>query len=187
MSSKTIKNDTLLLTIYMDNKGWNLQAYRHSFTFRNDTLSLNLNDTNRIIRTTVYNKSNHKTEIYITRKMTFYTLNGGSDIQRIQYTLTGFEKVPKAFKFNDSDLCDCPTKPVRFEIWKNDTINMINANGYKQGNWLEFYDTGEIQSKREYKNGQFVVGYNYDKKGKATYKLEKNAELELATPIEQIK
>ena len=114
-------------------------------------------------------------------------VNGGPDIQRIHYTFVGFDKVPKTIRFLDSTLCDCPTKPIKFEICDNDTINMINANGYKHGNWVEFYDTGEMQTKREYKNGQLVLGYFYDKQGKATYKLEKNSELEMATPIEQTK
>jgi antitoxin component YwqK of YwqJK toxin-antitoxin module len=64
---------------------------------------------------------------------------------------------------------------------------MINANGYKHGTWIEFYDTGEIETKREYKNGQLIVGYCYDKQGKANFKLEKNSEMEIAEPIEKIK
>jgi hypothetical protein len=125
-------------------------------------------------------------ETVLTRKVQApKLLFGGPDIQRIQCAFIGFERVPKAFKFDDSNICDCPTKPIKFEICDNDTINMINENGHKHGNWIEFYDTGEIRKRKKYNNGQLVEGYLYNKQGEATYKLKEEAiETE---PIERIK
>ena len=187
ISSKHLQNDTLNLTIYIDNNGRNLDAYHNSFTFKNDTLNLILNDTNKVVKTRVFNKSKNKMETFLTikvqaRRMLF----GGPDIQRIQYTFIGFAKIPKFFKFDYSNLCDCPTKPIKFEICDNDTINMINENGKKHGNWIEFYDTGEVMKRKKYSNGQLVEGYLFDKQGKATHTLKEEA-MEIGTPVEQTK
>ncbi|MDO9154842.1 MAG: hypothetical protein Q7U47_14240 [Paludibacter sp.] len=187
ISSKQIQNDTLHLTIFIDNNGRDLDAYRNSFTFRNDTLNLNLNDTNKVVKTKVFNKSKNKMEAFLTRTVPAQMLiYGGTDIQRIQYTFIGFDKVPRSIRFCNTSLCDCPTKPIKFEICDNDTINMINENGYKHGNWIEFYDTGEIMKKKKYSNGMLVEGYLYDKHGKATHTLKKEA-METGTPLEQTK
>jgi len=45
-------------------------------------------------------------------------------------------------------------------------LNRINANGYKQGWWISFYDTGEIHERKLYLNGAFQGGKTYDKSGK---------------------
>lgn len=187
ISTKYLKNDTLHLTIHIVNINRNLNAFRNSISFNNDTLNINLNDTNKVVVTKVFNKSKNKMEAIEFQTYSLQTFNGEPDFQRIEYILTGFEDIPKAFKFDYSYLCDCPTKPIKFEICDNDTINMINENGHKHGTWVEFYNTGEIETKREYKNGQLIVGYCYDKQGKATFKLEKNSEMEIAEPIEKIK
>jgi len=123
-------------------------------------------------------------ETILTRTVSVQSLFGVPDFQRIEYVLTGFKKVPKAFKFDYSNLCDCPTKPIKFEICDNDTINMINENGHKHGKWIEFYGTGEIMKRKEYSNGQLVEGYLYDKHGKATHTLKEEA-MEFAAPIEE--
>jgi len=180
ISAKYIKNDTLHLTFFINNV-WDLDAYRHSFSFKNDTLSLNLNDTNRIKIIKVYNKSKHKME---TREFRQATLYNGKSIERMQWTLIGFTKMPKGFQFNGTQLLDCPTKPIKFDIYKNDTINMLNANGYKQGDWIEFYDTGEILKKKKYNNGQFIEGYYYIKQGKATHRIQEG-KLEESILIEE--
>src|ERR1035437_1734439 len=57
VSAKYLKNDTLHLTAFINNNGRDLYAYRHSFSYKNDTLSLNLIDTNRVVKTRVYDKS----------------------------------------------------------------------------------------------------------------------------------
>jgi hypothetical protein len=123
-------------------------------------------------------------ETYLTRKVSMETFSGGPDIQRIQYSFIGFDKVPKTIKFFDSSLCDYPTKPIKFEICDNDTVNVINANGYKHGDWIEFYDTGEIMKRKKYSNGRLLEGYLYDKHGKATHTLTEEA-MEIGTPIEE--
>jgi hypothetical protein len=125
-------------------------------------------------------------ETFLTRTFSVQSLFGGPDFQRIEYVLTGFKKVPKAFKFDYSNLCDCPTKSIKFEICDNDTINMTNANGYKHGTWVEFYDTGEIRKRKRYCNGELLEGYLYDKNGKATHTLKEEA-MGIGMPIEEKK
>jgi antitoxin component YwqK of YwqJK toxin-antitoxin module len=60
---------------------------------------------------------------------------------------------------------------------------MLNANGLKEGVWIEFYSTGEIMKRKKYKNGNPLGGYWYDKTGKATHRIQETA-MEVAVPIE---
>ena len=68
-------------------------------------------------------------------------------------------------------------------IYKGDKINVINKNGYKEGRWIEFYDTGEILKIKNYQNGRFINGHLYDKTGKTTHIIDEGYE-ETAIPIE---
>jgi hypothetical protein len=102
------------------------------------------------------------------------------------FALIGFKKIPKVIQFEYSTLCDCPTMPIKFEIYDNDTMNMINAYGHKHGVWIEFYETCEIIKKKKYINGQFIDGYFNNLKGEKTDKLIEG-EIEIAIPIELTK
>lgn len=73
--------------------------------------------------------------------------------------------MPKSFQLNGSNVCDCPTQPIKFELYKNDTINLMDANGKKHGVWLRFFDSGSIQEKKYYDHGNFVDGKTYDSNG----------------------
>ena len=42
------------------------------------------------------------------------------------YKLVGFKEVPSIIQFWNDTLCKCPTEPIKFEIYKNDTINVLN-------------------------------------------------------------
>lgn len=186
VSAKYLKNYTLHLTAYINNNGRDLNVYRHSFSYKTDTLSLNLIDTNRVVKIRRYNKSKKRMVTSISQSYSMHDLYG-PDFQQFKFTLTGFTKIPKAIQFDYATLCDCPTKSIKFEICDNDTINMINVNGYKQGTWIEFYDTGEIKTKREYKNDEMIGGYSYDKQAKAPHKLQQMGEMEVEEIIIETK
>jgi antitoxin component YwqK of YwqJK toxin-antitoxin module len=72
-----------------------------------------------------------------------------------------------------------------FDIYQGDTINMINKNGRKDGTWIDFYNTGEIQKRKKYKNGIFQEGYMFDKNGKVTHVIFEEG-TEISTPINLI-
>lgn len=166
ISDRYLKNDTLHVTIYTDNQDKDLNAYRDSFTIQHDTLSLNLKDTARTVYSYAYNKQKHKMDTFIVMKVMNVTrMDGSYDTRRNEYTLTGFNHIPKVIQHDHTTLCDCPTRPISFDLYKNDTINMINANGRKQGVWIRFFDTGEPQEKKYFENGEFKRGQLLDRKG----------------------
>ena len=166
LGNRYLKDDSLHVTIYTDNQFRDLNAYRDSFTIDHDTLSLNLNDTNAIRYTYVFNKEKNKIDTLTWVVMTIWNrMDDGYDTRRNEYILTGFTSIPKAFQFNHANVCNCPTLPLKFDILNKDTINMINANGLKQGVWIIFFDTGEIEEKKYFDKGLFTGGQMFDKKG----------------------
>lgn len=184
VSSKYLENDTIHLTIFISNNGRDLDSYLYSFSYLKDTLNLNLENT-KVIKTKVFNKSKRRMETLLTYQMSIKDLLEHDD-QRFVFALTGFRKIPKVIQFEHATLYDCPVKPIQFEICDNDTINMINANGHKQGIWVDFYDTGEIMKKKKYIDGKFIDGYYYNLKGEITHKIQEGG-IEIAIPIEQTK
>jgi hypothetical protein len=89
----------------------------------------------------------------------------GYDTRRNEYTFTGFQRIAAVIRFENAIVCDCPTRPIGFEIFNNDTINVINANGLKQGVWISFFDTCEKEMEMYYDKGVFTGGKLFDKKG----------------------
>ena len=144
-SAKSMSHDTLKVSIYTVNQNYDLTVFRDSFTMDHDTISLN--QLNTSIKTTyVFNTEKNKTDNVETVQMTMLNrMDDSYDTRRNEYILTGFNKIPAAIQFNHTKVCDCPTRPIQFEIFNNDTINMINANGRKHGTWISFYDSGEIK------------------------------------------
>ena len=168
VSRKYIKNDTLLLTIYFNNDCQDLSNFLNSFNFHNDTLNMKLEDPAIVEQKPERNANgNWVYTVDIHRS----TCIGGHDIQKIEYKLTGFKKPPKIVELNQDHLCDCPTKPIKFALYKNDTINVVNANGQMDGLWLEFHENGTISAQRYYNNGLFVKGTTFDKNGKNLHRV----------------
>jgi hypothetical protein len=184
VSSKYLIKDTLHLTIFISNNGRDLDSYLYSFSYLKDTLNLYLENAN-VIKIKVFNKLKRRMETHITSRMSIKQLLERDD-QRFVFALTGFRELPKVIQFEHATLCDCPVKPIQFEICDNDTINMINANGHKHGIWVDFYDTGEIMKKKKYIDGKFIDGYYYNLKGEKTHKIQER-EIEIAIPIELTK
>ena len=155
----------LKVTIYTENHDQDLNTFHDTFTVDHDTLSLN--QINTAIKTTyVFNKDKNKTDTLETVQMTMMNrMDDSYDTRRNEYTLTGFDKMPAAIQFDRTKVCDCPTLPVQFEIFNNDTINMINANGHKQGVWISFYETGEIKEKKFFDKGRFTEGQMFEING----------------------
>jgi len=166
ISTAIIKNDTLYLTIFINNNGRDLEAYRDSFIYKNDTLSLILVDTNKIETTFRFNSfKNIIDTFYIAKMQIMRQLVGGLDFQRLQYNFIGFNYLPKVFQFDNENLCYCPAKMIHYEIYKGDTVNIIDKNGHRQNKWLTFYETGEIMKQKNYKDNSFVSGQYLNKSG----------------------
>jgi hypothetical protein len=166
ISARYLKNDTLHLTIYADNQFRDINLYRDSFTLNQDTLCLERNDTTPPVYSYVFNKVKNKVDTFFTRSfMIVDRMDDGYDTRRNEYTLTGFQRIPAVIRFENVPVCDCPTRPIEFDIYNNDTINVINANGLKQGVWVSFFDTCEKEMEMYYDKGVFTGGKLFDKKG----------------------
>ena len=98
--------------------------------------------------------------------------------------MIGFSNIPKVLQFDHITMCDCPTKPIKFEFYKGDTINIIDKNGKMQGKWLTFYNTGEIEKQKYYKQGRFINGQYFDRQGKIIGEIQEG---EMEIIIEQNK
>lgn len=163
LADKFIDNDTLYVTIFFDNNCRDLSRLRDTFSFYNDTLSLNLVDTGKIRYSYVFNKAKNKIDTLIHFPMMISSqCMGGYDTQKNRYKLFGFKNVPKVFQYNHNTLCDCPTKPIKFDIFNNDTINIINSNGHRDGLWITFFDSGQIHEKKYFDNGILKDGKTFD-------------------------
>ena len=90
----------------------------------------------------------------------------GPKAKREVFRFKGFKHKPEMIYLNDTFYPDCPIKDISYRIYKGVVINRINADGNKDGWWITFYDTGEINEKKQYKNGAFLDGKTYDKNGK---------------------
>jgi hypothetical protein len=90
----------------------------------------------------------------------------GPKAKREVFRFKGFKSCPETIYLNNDLYPNCPGKDIEYRIYKGDTINRINANGFKQGLWITFYETGEVHERKNYKNGAFQGGKTYDKNGK---------------------
>jgi len=111
-------------------------------------------------------KSKYDT-LYIEEMNYSVSVNGtGPKAKRDVFRFTGFKKCPESICINNDCYPDCPVTDIEYRTYKGIKINRINANGYKQGLWISFYDTGEIHKERLYNNGVVIGGKTVDKKGK---------------------
>jgi len=90
----------------------------------------------------------------------------GPKAKREVFRFKGLKDIPVKIYLNDTFYPDCPVTDISYRIYKGMVINRINADGNKDGLWITFYDTGEINEKKHYKNGAFLDGKTYDKNGK---------------------
>jgi hypothetical protein len=169
-AQKYMKNDTLYLTIYFNNNCRDLTKYRDTLKFNNNTLNLIHADTNRTTVSFRFNKTLNKIDTFYHMRLTPHSpCIGGYDIQKGQYKIIGFKNIPNYLKLDYKNLCDCPNKPFKFDLYNNDTINMIDANGKRQGLWMTFFNSGKVHEKKYFDNGIFKGGKTFDENGNDLY------------------
>lgn len=179
-----IIGDRLVVQFYTQNIKNLTKGVTDSFSYHNGILNFHDAYKVRQLKDSIfYNPKTKKKEKLHMYESVHLEGDGWHLHQKRTYTLVGFKKAPSVIQYNGKSLCGCTTKPVKFELYKNDTINMLNANGLKEGVWIEFYSTGEIMKRKKYKNGNPLGGYWYDKTGKATHRIQETA-MEVAVPIE---
>ena len=184
-----IIDDTLIVQFYTQDLTYPNNDRKDAFSFDNGILKFSdayIYDDIVDSIVTIDKKTGERTISYI------YTTGHVSvnfDMGRLQssqkrtYKLVGFKEIPSVIQFLGDTLCKCPIKPIKFEIYKNDTINALNENGREHGVWLEFYDNGNIERRQEFNNGENLGGYLYNKAGKATHRIQVGY-TDAAIPIE---
>jgi antitoxin component YwqK of YwqJK toxin-antitoxin module len=184
-----IIDDTLIVQFYTQNLTYPDNDRKDTFSFDNGVLKFSdayIYDDIVDSIVTIDKETGEGTVSYIyTTGHVSVNFDYGSwqSSQKRTYKFVGFKEVPSVIQFWGDTLCECPTKPIKFEIYKNDTINILNENGRKDGVWLEFYDNGIIKKRQEFNNGENLGGYLYDKTGKATHQIHASIP-EIAMPIE---
>jgi hypothetical protein len=148
IESVDLINQSLVFSIYTKKPARDIER---SLTYRknNDTLIVNYYQSNSN-EAVLYLATNKKCEVLI-------------------FEFKGFSSVPACIIYNQEVSSLCPVTYLSYSIDKDDTINIVNKNGYKEGKWIDFYKTGEILKIKEYKNGQFIKGNLYDKAGNITH------------------
>jgi hypothetical protein len=161
IESIVLNNQTLILSLYTW-KPVNSIERRLEYRMTNDTFSIDYLQSNKN-EAIVYMESNKKCEV-------------------LNFEFKGFTKVPNCISYNSDVLSTCPIDYLSYNIYKGDTINIINRNGYKDGKWIDFYESGVTKIK-EYNNGRFIKGYLYDKSGKITHVVSDEG-VEVSIPID---
>ena len=173
-----IINDTLIVQFYTHNMTYPNNDRKDAFSFDNSVLKFSdayiFDDLDVDSIVTIDEKTGERLVSYRNIQAISVTADMGrwqSSKKRI-YKLVGFKEVPSVIQFWNDTLCACPTKPIQFEIYKNDTINALNENGREDGIWLEFYDNGNIKRKQKFNNGENLGGYLYDRNGQVTHRIQ---------------
>jgi hypothetical protein len=156
---------------------------RLTFKLLYDTLSLNYYSEPTEKDSVIYNE---KTGNYDSTKYYSLSISVNQFIHSCKtffFEFAGFNRIPRYIVYNNEILRSCPVTYVSFSVHRGDTINIINANGNKEGGWLTYYDTGEILKVKNYKNGRFLNGYIFDKEGNITHVVDEEEE-EIDIPVE---
>jgi hypothetical protein len=176
-------NNTLSLDLHIKNNLIYKPERTLSYEFNTDTLFIEYYSKAVEKDSIVYNAltEEYDTLKYITQSVSINDMIHAG-CKKYYFKFIGYNKKPKII-YNEVLVPDCPLTYLSYKIYKSDTINIINYNGYKEGKWIDFYDTGEILKVKKYSNNQFLEGYMYDKSGKVTHVVSEEAD-EVAIPID---
>lgn len=165
---KELKGDVLTVELLSRNMQYSVTP-NYTMTYKKGVLRITpvLPET-RLPDTVYYDKKLRKKVILHSLRMDYsvYSDLMGPKAKREVFRFKGFKSCPQSIYLNTIFYPACPGKDIEFRIYKGDTINRINGNGYKQGLWITFYDTGEVHERKRYVNGAFQGGKTFDKAGK---------------------
>jgi len=123
-------------------------------------------DTRFIKDSVFYDTIKHKFDtLYIFPRQSVNLIPDKYSCRKITIKLSGIDSILKYIEYDKLTIFQCPKSNISFDIFKSDTINVINSFGQKHGLWINFYETGEIKEKIYYGNGRFLKGKTYDKEG----------------------
>jgi len=163
-----LSNDTLTLELLSENMQFSKKP-EIKFILHNDTLNITIQvKTIQKKDTIIYNKKEKKYET-----MHSFEMQGDIHVDMLApkgkietFRFKGFKKCPTTIYINGIYYKKFQTKDIESKTYKGNIINRINMNGYKDGVWLEFYETGELRERKYYENGRFFHGNTFDRNGK---------------------
>ena len=167
---KILHGDTLTVELLSRNMKYSVKP-TIEFTYRYDTLTISYKLPYKNRDSIYFDANKNKYDTLHIEEMNYsVSVNGfGPKAKREVFRFTGFKKLPVSIWISKDCYPECPIKDIEYRIYKGNKINRINANGFKQGLWISFYDTGEIHEKKQYNNGVLLVGKIYDKNGKSLH------------------
>jgi len=164
--SNSLSNDTLTIELLSQNIQLSKKPYLE-FIFKNDTLSIIRRPESRQKNTIIYNKEKNRYDT-----LHFVEMDR-MEIRELdpKYKLETFifykqRKCPTTIYVNEKLYKNCPTKDVEYKTYNGKIINRINKNGFKDGIWLQFHETGKVSEEKYYDNGRFIRGNTFDRAGK---------------------
>jgi len=165
--SNHLSKDTLTIELLSRNMQFSQQP-DVDFILKNDTLNITIYPKYRQKDSIVYNKVDNR---YDTIHLVHMAFDISSDMLapkgKIEtFRFKGFKKCPATIYLNGIYYKNCPTEDIESKIYNGNIINRINKNGFKEGVWLEFYETGELREKKYYENGRLLNGKTFDRNGK---------------------
>jgi Zn/Cd-binding protein ZinT len=161
-------DNTLLLTFYQKDDEKYIPERTLSYEMLVDTLNIDYYSRPIIKDTIIFNEEKKKNDTLKCMSSLSILMNNDfeSGCKLYYFQFKGLRTSPKYIKYNNKYMSICPTTIVDYTIYKGDTINVINKNGFKNGKWIEFYDTGEMLKLLEYYDGHFIKGTFFSKDGK---------------------
>lgn len=165
---KTLTGDVLTVELLSQNMQSNIKP-KFEFNYRKGILRISTIWSENLGKDSVYfdKVRNKKVVMHTGTMVSEMHFDGlGPKAKREVFRFKGFKHIPAKIYLNTTFYPDCPVNDISYRIYKGMVINRINADGNKDGMWITFYDTGEINEKKQYKNGAFIDGKTYDKNGK---------------------
>ena len=177
IDSISLYNDTLQLTLTTEDLQYNSKP-QFSYKVKNDTIEIKYFPPEIIKDTIIYNKDTKKYEKvkYYKGAIIYERIGKGNSCRTFLIKFNGIQNIPNHIIYNGRLLTNCPSTIINYKLYKGDTINLIDENGFKDGIWIDFYDTGEIMKRKVYKHGRYIEGFQYDTNGNKTHTLSESCE-----------
>lgn len=165
--NKYLSHDTLTIELLSSNMQYS-QKPEINFFLKNEILNINILPKTIQTEKKVYNKTKKRYEtVHVTEMVSSIYIDGlGPKAKKETFMFKGFKKCPTTILLNGMYYKECPTEDIESKTYKGSIINRINKDGFKDGVWLQFYETGELKEKKYYENGSFINGKTFDINGK---------------------
>lgn len=164
--SNSLSNDTLTIELLSENIQFSKKPHLE-FVFKNDTLSIIRRPESRQKDSIIYNKDKNRYDTLHFVEMDRMEIRGLDPKYKLEtFIFYKQRKCPTTIYVNGELYKNCPTKDIEYKTYNGKIINRINKDGFKDGIWLQFHETGKICEEKYYDKGRFIRGKTFDRNGK---------------------